>query len=563
MYKWIKKPQFIILLVSIAVMMPQIVAHQLILGGVSTPKGDALFHFNRIYDAMMQIKTLHFHYFVSDFGFNQSARVVNAVYGPFSSYLYGIILLVSGSWWLFQIISSIGILYLGGVTFFYLARQVKLDHGLALVGSLIYLNTDVIISWATAQKGAALAAAILPLVILAAVKMIQEKDHPIPIWLLAIGLSLLVQVHNLTAIMATMMLMPFWVIGLIKQQKRWSYIKNTFLAASIFMVLTANVWSTLLDLTQHNVLLKPVKFVLQNHVMMPSILGHWFSIPILILVIWQLYQLIFRWRLISMTNRVVALVGLFFAILSSALIPWQLIQHYLPILGSLLQFPSRFMIIATPLVLLGSLQTAQTDLQVPRHWRQTGGVVVLTLLLVANIQTMSSDVQMWNTNQTTKSSVHMHATRQQIRQAWLSPQLNAGLKLTIKDTSDYLPRIRKTANAYQLVNRSLYKSTTIFHKRVTHQGLQVVWYTQKAMPIQVPVVKYQQTHLKLNGKAIQPVRQNAVGVITVQSHRGINRLLVTYEPATWVIVSLYVAIVSWVIVIFEMVRRKVNRHHQG
>ncbi len=271
MYKWIKKPPVMILLVSIAVMMPQILGHQVILGGVTTVQGDALFHFNRIYDAMMQLKTLHFHYFVSDFGFNQSARVINAVYGPFSSYIYGAVLLVTGSWWLFQIISSIGILYLGGLTFFYLARQVELDRGLALVGSLIYLNTEAITSWATAQKGVALAAAILPLVILAAVKMIQQKEHALPIWLLAISLSLLVQVHNLTAIMAVMILIPFWLLGLIRQQQRWLYILHTLLAALIFMVLTANVWATLLDLTWHNVLMKPVKFVLASYTTMPSI----------------------------------------------------------------------------------------------------------------------------------------------------------------------------------------------------------------------------------------------------------------------------------------------------
>lgn len=561
MYKWIKKPPITILLVSIAVMMPQILGHQLILGGVTTVQGDALFHFNRIYDAMMQLKTLHFHYFVSDFGFNQSARVINAVYGPFSSYIYGAVLLVTGSWWLFQIISSIGILYLGGLTFFYLARQVELDRGLALVGSLIYLNTEAITSWATAQKGAALAAAILPLVILAAVKMIQQKEHALPIWLLAIGLSLLVQIHNLTAIMAVMMLIPFWLLGLIRQQQRWLFVKHTLLAALIFMVLTANVWATLLDLTLHNRLMNPVNFVLASYTTMPSISSHWLGIPILILVMWQLYQLIFRWRLLSLTNRVVALVGLFFVFLSSELMPWQLIQDNLPILGSLLQFPARFMIIATPLILLGSLQTVQTDLQVPRHWRQTGSIVVLVLLFVGNLQTVTSETQQWSTNFATASSVQKHGTMQQIRQAWLSPQLAAGLQRLTKDTSDYLPKMGKTADAYHLVNHSIYTGTTTFHKRVTRQGLQVDWNAPQATPIQVPVVKYQQTHLKLNGQTIQPLHQNAVGVITVQSHQGLNQLLVTYQPARWVSISLVVAMVSWIIVGVEIIRRKCE-HHQ-
>lgn len=67
---------------------------------------DGYFHFSRFYDAAQQIKTNNFSFFQSNWGFNQSERIVNALYGPYFAYLMGAILLICGTWFKFQIVTS-------------------------------------------------------------------------------------------------------------------------------------------------------------------------------------------------------------------------------------------------------------------------------------------------------------------------------------------------------------------------------------------------------------------------------------------------------------------------
>lgn len=82
---------------SILLVLPQYFSGGIILGP------DFLFHYNRFYDTAMQIKTGNFQYFISTYGFQQSGRIVNALYGPIFAYLQGLLLLLSKTWYNYQI----------------------------------------------------------------------------------------------------------------------------------------------------------------------------------------------------------------------------------------------------------------------------------------------------------------------------------------------------------------------------------------------------------------------------------------------------------------------------
>ncbi|ANK67464.1 hypothetical protein [Loigolactobacillus backii] len=112
------KPFFIIAIFSLLMLLPQIYQHSVIIGG------DAIFHMNRFYDAAMQIKTGHYNYFLSNFGFQQSARIVNALYSPVIAYIAGLILLIANSWLKFELITSFFIFIISGLSM-YLLETVK------------------------------------------------------------------------------------------------------------------------------------------------------------------------------------------------------------------------------------------------------------------------------------------------------------------------------------------------------------------------------------------------------------------------------------------------------
>ena len=86
---------------AILLVMPQLFTRKVILGS------DSIFHYNRFYEAAMQLKNGNFSYFLSLYGFQQSGRIVNALYGPFFAYLQGGLILISGTWFRYQIVSRV------------------------------------------------------------------------------------------------------------------------------------------------------------------------------------------------------------------------------------------------------------------------------------------------------------------------------------------------------------------------------------------------------------------------------------------------------------------------
>ena len=50
---------------------------------------DTIFHFNRFYETEEQIRNGNLSWFMTLYGFNQSGRVINALYGPAFAYLNG------------------------------------------------------------------------------------------------------------------------------------------------------------------------------------------------------------------------------------------------------------------------------------------------------------------------------------------------------------------------------------------------------------------------------------------------------------------------------------------
>ena len=85
---WLMIWPYLFFIVCITIMaFPQLMA------GVATKGGDTYFHYTRFYDTAMQIRNHNFSIFQSNYGFENSGRVVNTLYGPGFAYLNGLIVL--------------------------------------------------------------------------------------------------------------------------------------------------------------------------------------------------------------------------------------------------------------------------------------------------------------------------------------------------------------------------------------------------------------------------------------------------------------------------------------
>ncbi len=78
----------------------QLFRHSIILGS------DNNFFMNKIYESYMQQKTGTYNYFQSVYGFQQSGRIINAVYAPDFSFILGGLLAIAKNWFRFQVLSG-------------------------------------------------------------------------------------------------------------------------------------------------------------------------------------------------------------------------------------------------------------------------------------------------------------------------------------------------------------------------------------------------------------------------------------------------------------------------
>ena len=97
---------------AVLLILPQWSSKGMILGS------DAIFHYNRFYDAAMQIKEGNFQHFISMYGFQQTGRVINALYGPLFAYVQGLLVLISPSWFGYQVLSRLFIFCLSGLSMY-------------------------------------------------------------------------------------------------------------------------------------------------------------------------------------------------------------------------------------------------------------------------------------------------------------------------------------------------------------------------------------------------------------------------------------------------------------
>ena len=133
-------------IMSVVMVLPQINQHAMILGV------DSLFHMNRFYDAAMQLKEHNLQYFISMYGYFGSGRIVNALYGPGVAYFNGVLLLLVGSWFKYQIISDLFVSMLAATSMYYLVNRAKIAPSLQPWLVVLYMTSNGILLWLTSQS---------------------------------------------------------------------------------------------------------------------------------------------------------------------------------------------------------------------------------------------------------------------------------------------------------------------------------------------------------------------------------------------------------------------------
>lgn len=536
---------------------PQVLTKGVIAGS------DFLFHYNRFYETAMQIKTGNFSYFISLFGFYSSGRIVNALYGPYFAYFQGLLVLISRNWYTYQLVSRFLMGIIAGFSMNALTKRADVKPKISLAIAVFYMTTFSIQYWTFRQGFSSWGAAVMPWCLIPAIDFIQTKKiAPVR---LAVAVSVMVQIHMLSAFLLILAYLPFYLYGFVKSTDKKNILWNGIKAVALALVLTANVWVVLANVGRANNLVEP--FINSKLYIMTvnqrSIQWLITPIPLLLMVLYQLYFTFKHWRHFDTLLRLVVGSFFLFLVLSSSIFPWYSINKLNLSLVNLIQFPFRFFIPATVLLLLAVALILERYFDVKWSRWVTIGLLLVNVVSFAQIMHLQQEkiTEYYTAKHPIKNKKHTFVlgNTKAVRASFYSSNLNDLLDLIAKSTPDYLPSKKSnTDNKYVLYEEFVLKHTDDFKKSQDGSTLIVTWNADNDGTVSLPVAKYQGTQLVLNGKKLtsKDYLLSGIGTPTVTQRIGKNTLEVTYQVGTWFYALIIINLLTWVAVLFvPMVRR--------
>lgn len=531
-------PFLAIFFIALAFLMPHLFTHKLILGA------DAPFHYNRFYDAAQQIKYGDFHYFPSLYGFQQSGRIVNAVYGPFFAYLQGLIVLLAGSWFHYQILSNFILYLISGFSMLILLRYVNVRNWVSVPVAVLFMSTYSIQYWSINQGFTSWGTCFYPLCMIPIADFVLHKKFPVI--KVAVSVGLMTQIHLLSSIMLALMYIPFYLYYFFNQTEKGKALLQLIKSVLLYFVLTANIWAGLAIVYSGNKILPP--FV--NREMSQKAIdldgSYWLhypkAFPILILSGFLLF--IFFQQKNTLFQKIVLYTSLVFFFLSTSLIPWTtLIEKNVPFI-SLIQFPFRFFVPFTLLLLLYlALSLNQWSEQ---KWFRLLSIFGILIFSAQTIQNLYQHLEKWENETFVSRHTYLFDTPEEARKTFFSKDMSTSLFVFQKTTPDYLPIYKETKdNKYDRYNEEILENETTFIKTHPSGLLTIKWKNTGDKTVHIPVIVYDRTVLQQNGKTLTDYEVTDIGTPIVKQQKGINELTLHYQTPIYFYFILSLTLIGW------------------
>lgn len=544
----------VFLALSLAIMMPQLVQHSLILGG------DSLFHFNRFLDTEQQISHGNIQYFISTYGFSQSGRIINALYGPYVAYFNGLILYLVKSWFWYQIVSGILVTFISGMTMYYLARINRVQYNYSVFIASLYMMTYGITTWVTNQQFLAWGAMIIPLGLSVATRLIRDPKNPIKLLEIILVTSLFIETHVLSALFLIIIYSVFFIIALFTVQDVKRLFKYLFVSIAVTILLTSNIWLTMINLYKDNHLLSPFQNNLPLQTGMVDFSnGDQLTLMLLILFVIQSGLLIFRVTTTSFLTKIVTILGIIILLSAFPLFPWNSIFAHIPATG-IIQFPYRLLPFSEALILLGlgmTLTSLSAQKYLPQIYKLIMFVICIVSLTSLQHNVYNAAKTWWSNTNIIKSTSNVTYTLngEELRAKFNSKNLTDPLLYVWKPTSDYIP-IKNNAvieHPYHQYDLEIAKNKSI-EKKAFRGGIEVKWTSNDTKYRNIGVVKYANTQININGHKADKNQYYTtdIGTIFVKSTFGKNIVTVNYHESSVIKAVLRINIISWIMVIFAL-----------
>ena len=492
---------------------------------------------------------------------------------------------MSGSWLKFQVIINILVLFIAGISAYYVSRRLHLNEKFSIALGIIYLASNAVASFLIVTGWRSIGLAFLPLMILPIFDMLQGNFKLKNSLILALAVSIQVQGHLLSAAFAIPVLIAPFVIGFIQTHNKWLMVRYLIMSVITSIILCLNSILPYLQLSKHNILVPPTRIDVTNGIFNPfdifstnsvSLLGSHISISeniLAILSILGITTIIMFWKRISILSRILIISGLTYFVLGSNLMPWPIIQLNLPEIMNFLQFSFRFTLVGEIFVLTGTLLAMKeivnsADFNFNKLLEFT--VITMSIISVISLATSVSNNVISNYRQTTTVAQsaainpkdlrlkpidgHPVNTTTDLRAAWSNQDLSQLINTVDRTTPDYLPitKVNNNEDYYGLYTKHVLEKHSLFNKNVRSHGiLHISWSQNKAHQIEVPVFIYKNTSVYLNGKKLDAttISKTQIGTINLHGIKGKNSLTLQYKASNIFNLMIIVSDLSWLILI--------------
>ena len=567
-------PYLLITVAALCMLWPQIHSRAFISGL------DYYFHMSRTYETAMQIKTGHFSYFLSIFSWDHSARIVNALYGPIGGYVSGLILLLTHSWYRWEIVVSLITLTLSGSLMYHLGRFWHVNGYIDFIVSILYMLSSPISDFVFKQTFTGLGAALVPLTVLLASEVLIKKDiEPLK---LAFILILIIEIHLMTFILSMTFLIPSLLLGLaVAKRKRKHLFKHLLEALILTVILSFNVWGGTLEVLgsnlHHMIPTYPGRHLGTqdfNTIMntypqtplsqTPSVIGLAVMLLMVLSAVWWLVNI----RHVSYVTDVFMLYGLAYVWASSNWFPWSFVEKHITAAATIIQFPKRLLPMGIVLIYLMTGTFVSRKIGDRAIYKTGWSFAVIALCLVTgwcwrnNYNYLNFKINLYNRPSVIDwVSMHWRVKNNpvQLRNSLRDSHPNRFLRMVSKPVPDYLPTSINYRHSDQYLKLHPYgRIARLFYHHIPYlwnvsgSGGEIIILHSRSNHVRtVPFVKYAHTRVMLNQRAIRP-KINQLGAMHLPLKRGYNQLAISYRPNPWFKVGMLISLLTWIGLLFKM-----------
>lgn len=262
-------------------------------------------------------------------------------------------------------------------------------------------------------------------------------------------------------------------------------------------MLTLNIWSTYFIITRENRLVAP--FI--NHTMSSNTINqnsyYWLLNPMsLILMLLIILGIFFsKWKTHSTDLKMLFIIMLSFLLLSTSLIPWNYFIEKNVSIVELIQFPFRFFVPVTILLIYLFLQI--TDFEKLNNYFVVLGILQVVILMFATLNSWNNDE---NYILSGPNTIIENNDVDSVKKSFFLKDKSESLKIVEKTTPDYLPIYDNTdLNKYKLYEEKIIYKNEIFEKSVNNSKLIIYMDQSDDKYTELPVIIYTDTILSTNG----------------------------------------------------------------